>query len=253
MATDAAGPAVSETLELAWGTARFSRGGRRPGLSISQIVASAIALADEAGLAACSMPRLASSLGVGTMSLYRYIANKDGLLVLMADAATGPVPRDTPTAGWEQTLRYYATEAMGRYARRPWLLDVALRGFQQTPNVLSWLELGLAALEDTGLSDQQQLGTMLLLDSFVNATARLARAGDRGDMGPSEPPRHLMSAERFPALTRLVDTGALRDDGFADYGFRFGVDRILASTRQLIGTVVPPESADTRRRGASAD
>ena len=38
------------------------------------------------------MARIAKQLGVGTMSLYRYVAAKDELLTLMVDTALGPPP-----------------------------------------------------------------------------------------------------------------------------------------------------------------
>src|SRR5690242_10497698 len=55
-------------------------------LTHPQIAEAAVALADAEGLAAVSMRRLAEQLGVSTMALYRYVANKDELLELMIDA-----------------------------------------------------------------------------------------------------------------------------------------------------------------------
>ena len=67
-----------------------ARGGPKPALSLERIVAAAVELADAGGLAALSMSRLAEKLGFTTMSLYRYVASKDDLLVLVLDAALGP-------------------------------------------------------------------------------------------------------------------------------------------------------------------
>jgi AcrR family transcriptional regulator len=57
----------------------------------SKIVAVAISIADEEGLDAVSMRRLAAKLGVGTMSLYRYVEGKMGLLALMDDQVIGEI------------------------------------------------------------------------------------------------------------------------------------------------------------------
>lgn len=221
-------------LRLAWGeSAAPHRAGPRPALTVPQIVQAAMDLADDAGLAECSMPKLAARLGVGTMSLYRYIDNKSDLLDLMLNAATGPVPPDARGGDWAVALEYYAQQRLEQFRRHPWMLDIPLTGFPQLPNPLEWLDFGLRALSAIGLSDQQQLGVMLLLDGHVNATARLARAST--PLGATEPPARLMDPARYPRLIELIENGALRDDEFADFGFRFGLHRILDSVRTLRG------------------
>ena len=50
------------------------------GLSRERVVATALELLDEEGLAKLSMRRLGERLGVRAMSLYRYVANKEELL-----------------------------------------------------------------------------------------------------------------------------------------------------------------------------
>src|SRR5882724_5774957 len=63
--------------------------GRRPGLTHTRIAQAAIAIADAEGLEAVSMRRVAAALGVGAMSLYRYVASRDDVVVLMVDEAVG--------------------------------------------------------------------------------------------------------------------------------------------------------------------
>ncbi len=85
---------VHRSLELLWdGGGQPSRGPRR-GLTLDRITAAAVALADTEGLGAVSMRRLATELGVGTMTLYRYVPGKAELLDLMLDRVHGePSPR----------------------------------------------------------------------------------------------------------------------------------------------------------------
>ena len=63
--------------------------GPKPSHSVESVVAAAIAVADAEGYAALSMPRIARGLGITANVLYRYVASKDELLVLMTDAAWG--------------------------------------------------------------------------------------------------------------------------------------------------------------------
>ena len=66
-----------------------------------RIVRAAITIADAEGMAELSMRRIATTLDVATMSLYRHVPSKDDLILFMIDAALGeerfPVAR--PEAG----------------------------------------------------------------------------------------------------------------------------------------------------------
>jgi DNA-binding transcriptional regulator YhcF (GntR family) len=66
-----------------------------------RIVHAAVGIADAEGLEAVSMRRLAAQLGVGAMSLYRYVPGKEALVHLMAEAVfrQHPLPEPGPD-GW---------------------------------------------------------------------------------------------------------------------------------------------------------
>ncbi len=75
----------------------------RPPLSAERIALCAIAMADEEGLEALSMRRLADRLGVEAMSLYHHVPSKAALLEAMADqlGRTLPLP---PAVAWRESL-----------------------------------------------------------------------------------------------------------------------------------------------------
>jgi AcrR family transcriptional regulator len=79
-------------------------GAHRPPLSVARIAAEAIAMADQEGLEALSMRRLAERLGVEAMSLYHHLPSKAALFEAMADQLGGslPAPPDLP---WRESLR----------------------------------------------------------------------------------------------------------------------------------------------------
>src|SRR5918994_6086732 len=68
-------------------TATNTRSSRVPRntLSRDRVVDAALALLDAEGLDALTMPSLAKYLGVGTMSLYRHVADKDDLINAVAE------------------------------------------------------------------------------------------------------------------------------------------------------------------------
>ena len=80
-------------------------------LSRDRIVEAALALLDAQGSEAVTMPSLARRLGVGTMSLYRHVEDKDDLINAVAERvlSTVQVPRgDLPaaayTAAWNDAV-----------------------------------------------------------------------------------------------------------------------------------------------------
>jgi AcrR family transcriptional regulator len=66
-----------------------------------QILDAALALVDREGIDALTVRRLASELGVGMMSLYYHVADKDALLEGVAERVLSDV--EIPTSGGTRT------------------------------------------------------------------------------------------------------------------------------------------------------
>lgn len=113
------------SIELLWGTRGPRTRGPKPGLTVEGIVAAAIELADADGLESLSMRRVAERLGVGTMSLYRYVPGKAELLDVMVDRVNTETERPGDVAGgWRGRLEQIARENRRLFERHPWLLQV---------------------------------------------------------------------------------------------------------------------------------
>lgn len=92
---------------------------RRP-LNRRRILAAAVAFADEHGVEALTMRRVADELGYGVMSLYNHVANKDEMLVGMVDLVAAEI--DVPTVGedWRVSMRASAAAAHDVLLAHPW-------------------------------------------------------------------------------------------------------------------------------------
>jgi AcrR family transcriptional regulator len=224
-------------LALAWGVLPVQRRGPKPGLSVDQIVATGIEFGDRDGFEAISLQKIAARLGVTTNAMYRYVRSKDELLVLVQDAAFGPAP-DLGGDGWRAGATAWVEAQVDRYAVRPWLLDMPIRGAPATPNLLSWVEVLLQALDPTGLSQHDNLGCVLLLDGYVRSYANLARQLGASEQSPVQAehvgaflaPR--LAAGNYPMLTKLY-TNQEYEDGLDD-DLEFGLTRILDGIQVLI-------------------
>jgi len=234
-------------LERLWRREDFDRKPRL-GLSLERVVASAIELADGEGLGAVSMKRVAERLGFTTMSLYRYVASKDDLLLLMHDSCWQPPPGlDIPLDGWRSSLERWTREQHAIMQCHPWLEQVRHIERAGTPSQLAWMDLGLRALAGTPLTEHQKTAILLVLSGYVSSQALQAGAVADGarqglfQAGDSTAAfgqllRELAVDERFPALYHAVEGGAFAPsdgDAFTDFGFGLdllldGIDRLIA-------------------------
>jgi AcrR family transcriptional regulator len=235
-------PRIPPSIELAWGLRSVGTRGPKRGLTLARIVEAGITVALSDGVDALSMARVANELGVGTMSLYRYVAAKDELLTLMVDTALGPPPDPKlPSEDWREGLTRWAVGIRDAYRRHPWSLKVPITAPPLGPNNVAWLDAALNALSDTPLSEQQKLSTVLLVSGFVRNESTLtadfaaASGGEQVMPGYGAIVSRLTEAASFPALHRAIASGALDDDDDLDSEFTFGIDRILDGVEVLIG------------------
>jgi len=78
---------------------------RRERLNRERVLRAAVALADEAGIGAVSMRRLAQELGVVPMALYKHVADKDELLDGMVDTVIAEIDPPDPGLDWKNGIR----------------------------------------------------------------------------------------------------------------------------------------------------
>lgn len=186
---------------------RPARGGE-PALSADRVVAAAVAIADAEGLAALSMRRVATDLGVATMSLYRHVANKDELLLRMIESAFArhPLP-STPPDGWRARLEVALRAQWRGYRQHPWLAQLmSLTRPPATPAALAHTEWVLGALAGHGLDLHTMMYLHISMFSFVRGVAidLETEAQTLAETGKS-PDEYL--AEQEPGLVALTETG----------------------------------------------
>lgn len=227
---------LRRSLELLWGRGAEPSRGPRPGLTVDRIVDAAVALADADGLAALSMRNLAGALGVGTMTLYRYVPGRAELVALMVDRVSGEGLDDPPAdGGWRERLAAAALGEWALYRRHPWLLSVEQGRPLLGPRSMAATESALGTLEGTGLPVLDRMSVVMLVSSFVSGLARsaaeMAGAAERTGISDEEwwaaHGEFLAdSAERAPHLWAAGAAGAWAD-GALEQDLRFGLETIL--------------------------
>jgi AcrR family transcriptional regulator len=204
-------------------------------------VAAAIEIADAEGLAAVSMARVAAQVGASTMALYRYVATKDELLLLMSDAGLGLPPTFPGRRGWRARLEQWARSVREGWLQRPWLLQIPVNGPPAGPNNIAWFDAGLAALSATRLPNPERVSLVLLVSTYVRGDAWLnvdlvaASTNDPDSLAfdyANEEYVPLVDPARYPALAALIAAGDSEDPDLDP--FDLGLTVILDGIAQRI-------------------
>jgi TetR/AcrR family transcriptional regulator, tetracycline repressor protein len=161
--------------------ARGERGRpRRPGrgLSLDRIVTATLELVDEQGIGAATMRAVSSRLGVRSMSLYRYVQDRDELFDAVVERIVNELGNDPevqlrPVEGWRAYLTGMA-RGVRRYARaHPHAFPLVATRPPTAPWVnpplrsLRWVEAMLTGLAAEGFTDEQVLFTYRTFNSFL--------------------------------------------------------------------------------------
>ena len=142
---------------------------RQRSLGREEIVAAAIALADEAGPASLTMKAVAARLGpYSAMALYRYVHSKEGLVDLMLDTATAEIPLPgRPGPGWRADLERLAAQTREMTGRHPWYPALFHTRPPAGPHMMERLEFMLAVLTAQGASTAAAMTYAALIDRHI--------------------------------------------------------------------------------------
>jgi len=93
-------------------------------LDRSEVLDAAFELAQESGLGAVSLRRVADRLGVTPMALYRHVRDKDDLLDGLADLLYGELELPVPGAGWWDGFAAAARSTRKVLLAHPWAVPL---------------------------------------------------------------------------------------------------------------------------------
>jgi AcrR family transcriptional regulator len=186
-----------------------ARGRSRHALDTDTIVATALRIADEEGVDAVSMRRIASELRVGTMSLYHHVADKDELLELMADATSAELIVPGEILGdWREALRQIAHRTRDAFLRHPWLLDTAGTRPLVTRNSLRHVEQSVAIVIGLDVDRDTAIAMVMATDDYtIGHVFRQSRVGTGQRPFATERDRErvrdMLATGEFPHLARV--------------------------------------------------
>ena len=211
----------------------------RAPLSRERVLETAIKLADEHGLEAFSMRKLADELGVAAMSLYHHVPNKDQWLDAMIDLVFSEIELPSTDDEWQTAMRKRALSTRGALNRHRWAVGLMEGRSTHGPSNLRLHNAVLGCLRTAGFSLEMTVHAYSVQDAYIYGFLL-----QEADMTPETSDDFAATAEQqmetykdvladYPHLVEVVG-GHVAKAGY-DYEteFLFGLDLILAGLDEL--------------------
>ena len=202
----------------------------------------AVGLAARDGIESLSMRRLADELGVGAMTLYHYVPNKDELLDGMVDLVFAEIELPSADEDWRSAMRRRALSTREVLNRHRWA--VGLMESRATPGLASLRlhDAVLGCLREAGFPVELTIQAYSVLDAYIygfalqektvpfedaEGAAAVAAKQTREFAERAEERQLATLAEEFPHLFEVV-AGHVAEVGY-DFAaaFEYGLDLIL--------------------------
>jgi len=199
---------------------------RQP-LDRERVLEAAAALADEVGLEATSMRRVADALGVTAMALYKHIASREELIDGMLDRLVASIEFPTSDLPWQQALRAPIRSARAIMNAHPWAQSAIETRATASPTVLAYMDSLMAIMFDGGLSADLVHHAMHALSTRMWGITRDVLPTPAVPEDPDLRARAMSEfAVAYPAIVRMATTAPRAGeacDGDAEFAFALDI------------------------------
>jgi AcrR family transcriptional regulator len=216
-----------------------SRGRTR--LSRERVLRAAVTLADEGGIDALSMRRLAKELGVEAMSLYNHVANKDDILDGIVDIVMGEIELPSDDTEWKASIRQSAISAYEALVRHPWACSLMMAKARISNARMLWMDGVLRTLREAGFSADMTHHAYHALDSHITGftlwlvSMPFDSHEELVDMAQDFLPQ--IPADQYPYVIEHAKQHLAEPDPDEPSEFEFGLDLILDGLERHLAAV----------------
>jgi AcrR family transcriptional regulator len=203
------------------------------------VLQAALALAARDGIESLTMRKLADELGVGAMSLYYYVPNKEQLLDGMVDIVFSEIEPPSTDVDWKTAMRNRALSTRDALRRHPWAIGLMEGRTNHGPANLRIHDAVLGCLRAAGFSLEMTVHAYSVQDAYIYGFALQEQdmSSETADDFAAEAQRQMREYEAmladFPHLVEVVG-GYVAESGYDyDTEFVFGLDLILDGLDRL--------------------
>lgn len=202
-------------------------------LTHDRIAAAALAVLDRDGLDTLSMRTVAGELGMGTMSLYRYLEDREQLERLVVDLVLDGVDLTPPDGPWQKRIGALAERVRDAVSAHPAAVPLFLTHRHTSTRVMAFGEAMLTVLTDAGFAGRRRAVALRTVISFLVGMFSAEHLGPLSGAGT------VVLAELPPTpFPLLAETAQVARNISAVEEFRGGLAIVLA------GLAAPASTAD---------
>jgi AcrR family transcriptional regulator len=210
-------------------------------LDPDRLAEAALAVIDHAGLDGLTMRAVAQRLGMSTMALYRYVADRDELELLVAEWCLRGLDTTPPTdPEWTDQIRTMVLRVRAEIGTHPRTVPLLINNRHRCLAVLRWSETVTGILTTAGFSGTDRVIALRGVVGYVNGALLQEHLGPLSGAGTRT--MAALPADRFPMLR---ETAADAHQVEPADEFAGGLDLLL---RGLAVSRPDPRSADRAPR-----
>jgi AcrR family transcriptional regulator len=189
-------------------------------LTTERLATATLAVIDRDGLEALTMRAVAKELGMATMSLYRYVTDKDELEVLVVDHVLSGVDLAVPPGDWRARMTELLSRMRAAVTAHAATVPLLLRHRHVVPASLTQIEAMLAILTDAGFTGERRVIAQRTIVAYVFGMLQNEHYGPLKGAGTAA----MAAQERFPLL---AETAAQAREVAGDQEFHKGLEVVL--------------------------
>lgn len=172
-------------------------------LSLPVIAAAALSVLEREGLSALSMRTVAGELGVGAMSLYRYVDGREQLEGLIVERVLTEVELQLPQGlSWVRRITLLLERVRDAVGAHPSVVPLLLTRRHTTEASLRWGEALLGALADGGFQGKERVVAFRTLLSYLLGAVQVEHLGSLSGEGTAA--LAALPREQFPVLAETA-------------------------------------------------
>lgn len=192
-------------------------------LTPADIAVAALQIIDRDGLASLSMRTVATELGTGTMSLYRYIQDREALERLVVDQVLEGVDTEqVPRGSWKQQITQLATRMRTTVGAHSSIVPLLMLHRHDSSGVRRCAEAFLRILTEGGFTGEPRVIALRTLVSYLSGALQAQHLGPLDGAGT-----HEMAESPEVEFPLLSATARVAQRLGPDKEFRSGIDIVL--------------------------
>ena len=189
-------------------------------LTTERLATATLAVIDRDGLEALTMRAVAKELGMATMSLYRYVTDKDELEVLVVDHVLSGVDLTVPPGEWHARITGLLARVRAAVTAHPATVPLLLRHRHSVPSSLVQIEAMLAILTDAGFTGERRVVAQRTIIAYLFGALQNEHFGPLSGAGTAA----MANQHQFPLL---AETAGMARKMAGDVEFHKGLEIVL--------------------------